>query len=468
MPHGDRHSMSLRDRVQEGPRGSDWLLYGAELSVSLAGLATGSSFAGRLAELRGRSVLLATGDQLTTALDLIELEGCSRRLILCPPDQPSEHLPLVVADAEADAIVSDRDCPEHGALGIDLRVLCSPQIKPTDVARSGHHQTEWILLTSGTTGAPKLVVHSLASLTAAIKPGKSLENPVVWSTFYDIRRYGGLQIFLRAVWRGASLVLSAGREPTGHFLTRLGAHGVTHVSGTTSHWRRVLWSPCANSISPRYVRMSGEIADQPVLDNLRALYPQATIAHAYASTEAGVGFEVDDGREGFPASLLGRRRSDVEMKIEGGSLRIRSAGTAVRYLGRQGSAIADEQGFVDTGDIIELRGERCYFAGRRGGIINVGGLKVHPEEVEAVINRHPDVRMSLVRPKRNPITGSVVVADVVLAGHRDCGDMRMSQVKREIIALCREGLAQYRIPFVISFVPNLAVAESGKLARQYA
>ena len=53
--------------------------------------------------------------------------------------------------------------------------------------------------------------------------------------------------------------------------------------------------------------------------------------------------------------------------------------------------------------------------GRRGGVINVGGLKVHPEEVEAVINAHPWVRMSLVKARRNPITGAVVTADVVLA-----------------------------------------------------
>ena len=61
------------------------------------------------------------------------------------------------------------------------------------------------------------------------------------------------------------------------------------------------------------------------------------IGHAYASTEAGVGFDVDDGREGFPASFVGAQRDGVEMRIEDGSLRIRSPGTASRYLG-EGSA----------------------------------------------------------------------------------------------------------------------------------
>ena len=72
--------------------------------------------------------------------------------------------------------------------------------------------------------------------------------------------------------------------------------------------------------------------------------------------------------------------------------------------------------------MVELRGDRYYFVGRRDGVINVGGLKVHPEEVEAVINRHPRVQMSLVRARKNPFTGAVVVADVVAKcepGHVD-------------------------------------------------
>ena len=84
------------------------------------------------------------------------------------------------------------------------------------------------------------------------------------------------------------------------------ATGVTHLTGTPSHWRRALMSPANSQIAPRYVRLSGEIADQAVLDSLKARFPDAAIGHAYASTEAGVGFEVTDGLEGFPASFIGR------------------------------------------------------------------------------------------------------------------------------------------------------------------
>src|SRR5262249_26079804 len=150
--------------------------------------------------LAGRSVLLATSDQLTTALALIELDGLARRLVLCPPDLPREQLPSVIATAQADAIVVARDpAPPPAIAGIALRATSSPAIKLAAPPSIAGRQTEWILLTSGTSGAPKMVVHTLASLTDAIKIAPDRKSGMVWGTFYDIRRYGGLQIFLRAV-----------------------------------------------------------------------------------------------------------------------------------------------------------------------------------------------------------------------------------------------------------------------------
>src|SRR5262249_62024212 len=129
------------------------------------------------------------------------------------------------------------------------------------------------------------------------------------------------------------------------------------------------------------------------------------MAHADASPGGGGGFAVKAGGEGFPASMLGEHGA-VHMKVVNGSLHIRSNRAATRYLGGEPAPLVASDGYIDTGDILELRGDRYYFVGRKGGIINVGGLKVHPEEVEAIINRHPDVQMSLAYSKRNPITGA--------------------------------------------------------------
>jgi acyl-coenzyme A synthetase/AMP-(fatty) acid ligase len=471
MKMPQRRSKPLRELLSAAPSGC--FLWAADASVALGDLAQGTSLGGALPALAGRSVLLATPDQLTTALALIELDGVARRLILCPPDLPADQLAHVIATAQADAVVAGTQGAPAAARELPLQATCSPTIVPADVALANPRETEWIMLTSGTTGAPKMVVHTLASLTAAIKPIAAGNAPVVWGTFYDMRRYGGLQIFLRAALGGTSFVLSSASEPMGDHLARLGLRGVTHLTGTPSHWRWALLNPSARAISPRYVRLSGEIADQAILDSLRGFYPSAAIGHAYASTEAGVGFEVNDGREGFPAGMIGSEDGTVDMKVVDGSLRIRSVRTAADYLGRnasaaEGSALLDADGFVDTGDIVELRDDRYYFVGRRGGIINVGGLKVHPEEIEAVINRHPDVRMSLVKSRKNPITGAIVVADVVLRAAPTGGNDRTAELKREILQVCRDRLPQHKVPAAIRIVPSLDVSATGKMARHNA
>ena len=107
---------------------------------------------------------------------------------------------------------------------------------------------------------------------------------------------------------------------------------------------------------------------------------------------------------------------------------MKSPRTARRYLGPQ--VIKDTDGFVDTGDMVELRGQRCFFAGRRDGVINVGGLKVYPEEIEAVIHRHPQVKMALVGKQQSPITGALVVAEVVLREAPDANDVRRPGARR--------------------------------------
>jgi acyl-CoA synthetase (AMP-forming)/AMP-acid ligase II len=437
--------------------------------VCLGDLLSGTSLSSRLPELVGRSVLISTRDQLATAAALIELDGVARRIVICTPDVSPEHLPAVIANAGVNAGVFDDDFSDDSGLDIPFKVGGGTVITPANGAPAERLATEWVLLTSGTSGAPKLVTHNFASLTAALKRADAQSADVVWATFYDMRRYGGLQIFLRGVLGHGSLVLSSATESVGDYLLRLARHGATHISGTPSHWRRALMSPSARAIRPRYVRLSGEIADQGILNALRAYYPQAGVGHAFASTEAGVGFEVDDGLEGFPAAMVGAP-GDVEIKVVDDSLRLRSARTAAAYLGGDSQTLADDEGFVDTGDIVELRGDRYYFLGRRSGVINIGGLKVYPEEVEATINRHPAVRMSLVRSMRSSITGSLVAADVVLkqAPDENGAPPQMVDFKREILQICRENLSAHKIPATIRFLPALEIAAAGKIARRHA
>ena len=436
--------------------------HGRGASVTLAELAAGSTFGTALEALRGRSVLIAVREQLAAALALIELDGLARRMVLCTPDLTPEQLTAVAATAEADAIVLDAPPAAPPPAHLQPYVV-TPRPVRAAVERGSRERTEWILLTSGTTGTPKLVQHTLESLGGALPTQPSSGERIIWSTFYDIRRYGGLQIYLRAVLSRSPLVLSSAGEPTQEFLARAAAAGVTHISGTPSHWRRVLMSGDAAILKPQYVRSSGEVADQALLDNLRAGYPQARIAHAFASTEAGVAFDVNDGRAGFPQSFLDDPAGAIELKVVDHTLRIRSGRTAARYLGDAPAVLVGDDGFVDTGDMVELVEGRYYFRGRMGGVINVGGLKVYPEEVEAVLNADPRVRMSLVRARRNPITGAVVVADVVLAD--PARSEAPDALKNALLDACRRSLAAHKVPAMLRFVPALEFTAAGKLVR---
>jgi acyl-coenzyme A synthetase/AMP-(fatty) acid ligase len=460
MKMSPREIFALRDYLDPDLKGRT--LSDPRRVVSLTDIAGETCLGGRRGELSGRAVLLAVAGQLLSALVMIEIDGLARRMLLCPPDLNADHIQALLDDAEIDAVITDQ--PERwAACGIKLIVTAGERLQPATRAQS-ERATEWLMLTSGTSGLPKIVSHSLEGLTGAIvADGPARGAPPVWATFYDIRRYGGLQIFLRAIVGGGSMVLSDPGEPIADYVARLRDKAVTHISGTPSHWRKLLMSGAASAFAPRYVRLSGEIADQAVLDGLRRGFPAASIGHAYASTEAGVGFAVNDGLEGFPASMVGPSRDGVEMKVVDGSLLIRSSRAAHAYVGRQAVALTDSDGFVDTGDMVELRGDRYHFVGRRGGIINIGGLKVHPEEIEAVINRHPEVRMSRARSRRSPITGAIVVADVVLADSNDTA--RGGEIRDRILADCRASLAPHKVPAMIKFVTAIEITTAGKLAR---
>ncbi len=441
-------------RLAERARG---ILTDRDGASDISLLATGSAMGGDAAALAGRCVLLATRTQRAAAVAMVELDGLVGRMILAPPGLGADHLRTVVEDATVDVVVTD-DPTVADVSRPHVRI--GPLVGDAEpVARD--HETQWVMLTSGTSGRAKMVAHTLAALTATIAPVPAGGARPVWGTFYDVRRYGGQQVLLRAVLGGCPLVLGSEGEAVGDHLRRLGAAGVTAISGTPSHWRGVLMSRERDAMAPSYVRLSGETADQAVIDRLRATYPRAHIGHAYASTEAGIGFVVDDGLAGFPAALVEEPSPTLAMKVVDGSLRVRSARAATGYVGPDAPALADADGFIDTGDLVERRGARYHFVGRRNGIINVGGLKVNPEEVEAVLNAHPAVAVSLVKARRNSLTGAIVVADVVL---RDpAGDTEA--VKLAITRACQAVLERHKVPAMIRVVPALALTAAGKVSR---
>jgi acyl-coenzyme A synthetase/AMP-(fatty) acid ligase len=138
-------------------------------------------------------------------------------------------------------------------------------------------------------------------------------------------------------------------------------------------------------------------------------------------------------------------------------------------LGNGLTAVVGADGYVDTYDLVERIEGRYYFRGRKDGVINVGGSKVFPEEVESVLNADPRVRWSRVSARPNLLTGSVVAADVVLIDAPTPVDSDATQrVKTDLLNACRRTLQPYKVPAILRVVPALELTAAGKLGRSCA
>jgi len=306
-----------------------------------------------------------------------------------------------------------------------------------------------ILETSGTTGTPKRVRHSLARLMGRV-PLASMPS-AVWLLCYDPCGFAGLQVVLTAVRAGAGLVV--GPDNDAATLARLALrHAVTHASGTPSFWRTLLLTGTNPDLLG--ITLGGETVHQDLLDSLSRRFPHARIRHIYASTEAGALFAVSDGREGFPARWL-------EDGVDGVMLRIRN--DVLEVLSPRAGERLDrpvDDAWITTGDLVEVKGERVFFRGRNDNLVNVGGVKVLPEATERRLLSIAGVRDAVVRVRSNPITGALLTAQLVPAIGEEEGALR------DRIRTALADLPPAARPRRIELVPRIALMPSGKKCRR--
>ncbi|MEW5681727.1 MAG: class I adenylate-forming enzyme family protein [Pseudomonadota bacterium] len=316
--------------------------------------------------------------------------------------------------------------------------------------------TQWFMATSGTTGTPTWISHSVDSLTRAVKINAG-SKVLCWALCYQPTRFAGLQVVLQSLLSGATLAdCSNGDAP--ERLAKMQQANVNAISATPSLWRQLLMAGDIQSLALKQITLGGEIADQSILDTLSTLFPHARLLHIYASTEAGVGFAVADKKAGFPASWLTQGHSGLAFKIDS------RQHLWLQPPQRPDSKLAarlDIDGFLDTEDLVDLTAERVYFLGRASGLINVGGNKVAPEQVEQVLLQHPSVVQARVYGKSSSVLGQLVVADVQLTPGCDSKTLKL-----QLIQHCMTSLARYQVPTQLNFVDNMATNASGKLSRQ--
>lgn len=289
-----------------------------------------------------------------------------------------------------------------------------------------------IVLTTGTTGRPKAALYSWTRLVNQLQK-VSEDSHRTWLLTYPLNHFAGIQVVLHSVVNGHTLVMPSSRQLE-EFVKAIRMHGVDSISGTPTFWRMFtgrLKAREAEALHLKQITLGGEASTPELLARLKRVFTGAAITQVYATTELGACFSVKDGEPGFPASFLERNVGNVRLKIVDGELYVQSRNRMLGYVGRDDFASDDE--WIATGDMVELIGSRVLFRGRKSEIINVGGYKVHPGKVEAVILQVDGVQAVRVFGRPNPITGQLVAAALEPAQGID--DVSLVKKVREACAL---------------------------------
>jgi acyl-CoA synthetase (AMP-forming)/AMP-acid ligase II len=410
----------------------------------------------------GQTVGVRVNNQYALARTLLALDGVAKSIFLVPAALNTLGLEDYRDRIEVEACVTDISADVTD----EVNVAAPPseidgRLPPRLKRQLAPLTTTWILATSGTTRKPKLVSHTLSSLARFVHKRKPSSKRSRWALLYDLNRFAGLQVFFQAICGEDELFIPPSTSDTTQLIDEIVKAQCTCLSATPTLWRKLLMHPGSKSLNLEQITLGGEISDQPILDALKSSYPDARITHIYASTEAGAGFSVKDGMEGFPAEFLQSEVKGSALRIsEAGILEIRPESCEQNYIGEP-ETLLQPNGFISTGDRVALQGSRVIFLGRESGAINVGGNKVHPEMVERVLLAHPKVLAAKVSGRKSSFLGALVQASIVVAPNNSTPD-----ITTELRTWCSQQLQRHEVPAFLEIVTDLDTEASGKLSRR--
>ena len=396
----------------------------------------------RLAHFRGGRIALATRrvGSIVAAIQASQAVGCDL---------------LLLREAPAPDSPAWRAWQVTGLLDDNLIA------RPLDNASPDIGDACLLLPTSGTTGTPKIVRHHLGLLLMPLSGYAPPERRRTLIGYHPVS-FAGLKVMLAATVAGGQLVAES--EPT---LSRLAQTAMRFAPdefrGTPTIMRSLLALLGAEACKLPFARvgLAGETIDQPLLDRLRALLPHAELWQNYGASETGSFMTVKDGRAGFPARWLDEGLGPVRMRIVDGVFEVASPIAMLGYLGGPMRHPGDPPTWWRTGDMMGIEGDRAYFLGRADSLINVGGAKVRPEEVEQLLLSVAGVMDARVFGRPNPITGQLVAADVAAMPGID-----HTALRRRIQDLLAVHLERHKLPQFLQITSQLAIDPSGKKPRR--
>ena len=302
------------------------------------------------------------------------------------------------------------------------------------------------IFTSGTTGQPKKVVHSLSSLGRGIRTGDKYKNQI-WGFAYNPTHIAGIQVFLQA-FTNKNEIINIFNTPRLEIYKLINEYQITHISATPTFYR--LLKPFDNSYnSVIRITFGGEKSNENLHEEIRKIFPNAKVNNIYASTEAGSIFW-SRGENFFIPEIV-----KDKVKINNDEILIHKS-----LLGDSETLKLNDD-FYHTGDLIEWIEKETgifKFKNRKNELINVGGYKVNPHDVESEISKINGVENVIVYGKSNSVLGNVLCAEIVSS------DAGLNEFK--IRQFLSDKLQDFKIPRRIKFTDKIELTRTGKTKRK--
>lgn len=311
-----------------------------------------------------------------------------------------------------------------------------------------------VVFTSGSTGEPKGILHNCERVLRKFAKAREPHRTVL---FLLMDHFGGFNTLLGAFASGGVGICPTDRSPA--VICEAIERGRATLVPTTPTFLNLLITSGAyrrhDLSSVRLITYGTEVMSDTTLQRVHDVFPNAKLKQTYGLSELGVLRSESEGDASTFVRLGGR---GFEVKIVDNTIWIRSEANMVGYL--NAPSPFDEEGWLCTGDKVEQKGDFVRILGRDSDMINVGGQKVFPVEVETVLCEAPNVRDAAVYAVRHPLLGSVVNATVTLAGPEDPVALR-----ERLRSHCSSRLAKYKVPVKIEIAQDLVVSDRYKKMR---
>jgi acyl-CoA synthetase (AMP-forming)/AMP-acid ligase II len=314
-----------------------------------------------------------------------------------------------------------------------------------------------ILFSSGSTGKPKAMVHDLDNLVASYLD-KKLKS-LVFMVFLMFDHIGGLNTLFNCLAMGATIVIPKNRKPD-EIADLIQKFKINILPASPTFLNLMIIAKVSeiyNLSSLKLITYGTEPMPESLLKKLKYIFPSVKLLQTFGTSETGIIRTVSKSSE---STFLKLDDPNQEYKIVNGELWLRSKTQIMGYLNNNMDSFSDD-GWFKTGDLVQQTPDGFIkIIGRLKEVINVGGEKVLPTEVESVILELPLIEDCTVFGLPNAITGQLVSVNIVLKEPID-----KVVIKSIIKQHCASKLEKYKVPVKIQIVSKLNVSERYKKIR---